>query len=101
MASKDSKKDLDRNRVLLNKKISGLVEATKELVVSYSNFDINVLENTALVYYNATWSGKLRGEDLNLEDKRIVHLRKIENEWKIDLFIHYSLPDNKSETEES
>ena len=77
------------------------IEATKELIVSYSNFDINVIENTALVYHDAKWSGKLRGEDFNFEDKRIVHLRKIENEWKIDLFIHYSLPDKESETEES
>ena len=71
------------------------IEVRKELSAIYSNYDINVYDNTALVYHGAVWSGKLNGEKFYYEDKRILHLRKIKGEWKIDLFAHYSLPEEE------
>ena len=51
MASKASMKELDRNRVLLNKKISGMVEATKELVSPLRTLNKNQIAAVILLIF--------------------------------------------------
>ncbi len=58
----------------------------------YSNFDIVVHDNTALVFHDTQWSGKYLGEEINLEQERILHLVKVEGKWKLDLMAIYNIP---------
>ena len=70
-----------------------LWENSKNLNAEYTNFEISVYENTALVFHDTQWSGIFRGEELNTFQVRILHLVKVEGKWKIDLMAMYSIPD--------
>ena len=67
-------------------------EIRKDLSVQFTDFDIQLNGHTALVYHDGTWTGKLNGEPFHFKEKRIVHLRRIDGDWKIDMHAHYSLP---------
>jgi hypothetical protein len=70
-----------------------LWENSKNLHAEYTNFEISVYENTALVFHDTQWSGIYRGEELDAVQVRIVHLVKLEGKWKIDLMAMYRIPD--------
>lgn len=75
----------------------------ENLDAKYSNFEIIVYGNTALVFHDTQWSGKYQGEEINTVQARILHLEKVEGEWKLDLMAMYRIPDKevKSETEDA
>ena len=85
----------DREQMTLERQ-----EATKNLTNQYLNYNINVYDNTALVFHDAKWSGKYLGEEINFEQKRILHLVKIEDVWKLDLMAVYGIPQEKEITKE-
>ena len=58
----------------------------------HSNFDIVVHGNTALAFHNTKFSGKYLGEEFINEQERIVHMVKVEGEWKFDLLAMYQIP---------
>jgi ketosteroid isomerase-like protein len=66
----------------------------------YTNFEITVYGNTALVYHNAKWSGKYNGEEFSMAQARILHLVKVNRKWKIDLMAMGNIPGGDEELEE-
>ena len=62
--------------------------------VQYSNYSINIYGNTALVYHDSEHQITDHGNESVLNMKRIVHLVKIDEEWKIDLLAMYFMPHN-------
>ncbi len=58
----------------------------------YSNFTINVYGNTALVFHDSNHKIKIQEEENILKMRRILHMVKIDGEWKIDLMAMYFTP---------
>lgn len=62
--------------------------------VQYSDYSINFYGNTALVMHNSEHRITDHGNESVLNMRRIVHLVKIDDEWKIDLMAMYFMPHN-------
>ena len=62
--------------------------------VQYSDYSINVYGHTALVLHNSEHKITDHDEESILHMRRIVHLVKIDDEWKIDLMTMYFMPYN-------
>ena len=58
----------------------------------YSNYTINVYGNTALVLLDSNHKINSQEEESTLKMRRILHMLKIEGEWKIDFMAMYFLP---------
>jgi ketosteroid isomerase-like protein len=58
----------------------------------YSNYSINVYGNTALVLHDSEHKITNQDEESILNMRRIVHLVKIDDQWKIDLMAMYFMP---------
>ena len=63
-----------------------------DLSASFSNYAVNIYDNTALVYHDIHWTGKFQGVRIDEKAYRIVHLVKKDGTWKIDLIIQISVP---------
>jgi len=60
----------------------------------YSNYSINIYGNTALVLHDSEHRMTAQDEVSVLNMRRIVHLVKVDDEWKIDLMAMYFMPYN-------
>jgi ketosteroid isomerase-like protein len=60
--------------------------------VQYSDFSINVYGSTALVMHNSEHQITDHGAESILNMRRILHLVKIEDDWKIDMMAMYFMP---------
>ena len=63
----------------------------------HSNFDIVVYGNTALAFHQTKF---FVGEEFTNGQERIVHLVKVEGEWKIDFLGMYIFPPEEVEEAE-
>lgn len=68
----------------------------------YSNFTINVYGNTAMVFHDSDHMIKNQEDESILKMRRILHMVKIDDEWKIDLMGMYFKPHSQrgEETEQ-
>jgi len=62
--------------------------------VQYSNYSINLYGSTALVLHDSEHKMTNQDEESILNMKRIIHLVKIDDEWRIDLMAMYFMPHN-------
>ncbi len=62
--------------------------------VQYLNYSINLYGNTALVLHDSEHKITDHGEESLLNMRRIIHLVKVDEEWKIDLLAMYFMPHN-------
>lgn len=62
--------------------------------VQYSDYSINLYGNTALVLHDSEHEITDHGNKSLLMMRRIIHLVKIDEEWKIDLMAMYFMPHN-------
>lgn len=62
--------------------------------VQYLNYSINVYGNTALVLHDSEHKITDHDKESVLNMRRIIHLVKIDDEWKIDLLAMYFMPHN-------
>ena len=60
--------------------------------VQYSNYSISIYGSTALVLHDSEHKITDHGEESILNMRRIVHLVKVDEEWKIDLMTMYFMP---------
>lgn len=58
----------------------------------YSNYAITIYGNTALVLHDSEHKINSPDEEDPLEMRRILHMVKLEGEWKIDFMAMYFLP---------
>ena len=68
-------------------------ESFKDLKVTFTNYQINIYENTALIYHDIDWSGKYNREDFSMKQKRVGHLVKKGGKWKFDFLSMMTIPD--------
>ncbi len=62
--------------------------------VQYSNYSIEVYGSTALVFHDSEHQITDHGNESMLTMRRILHLVKIDEEWKIDMMAMYFMPHN-------
>jgi len=62
--------------------------------VQYLDYSINIYGNTALVLHNSEHKITDHGAESILSMRRILHLVKIDDEWKIDMMAMYFMPHN-------
>jgi len=68
------------------------VKDREDVAAEYLKYEINIYGNTALVYHDVLYSGMWKGQFASAEEKRILHLQKIDGEWKINLMARNMLP---------
>ena len=71
----------------------------EDLLANFSNYEINVYDNTAMVYHDIKWTGKYLGEETEMNQKRVLHYVKIDGTWKIDFTAQLTIPVEKEEIE--
>ena len=62
--------------------------------VQYTNYSIKIYGNTALVLHDSEHQITDHGNESILNMRRILHLVKVDEEWKIDLMSMYFMPHN-------
>lgn len=62
--------------------------------VQYLDYSINIYGHTALVMHNSEHKITDHDEESLLNMRRIIHLVKIDDEWKIDMMAMYFMPSN-------
>ena len=67
-------------------------EGSEDIMAHFSDYEINIYNNTALVFCNTKWTGKYKEEEISGEQKRILHFVKVDGVWKYDLMAMYSIP---------
>jgi hypothetical protein len=75
-------------------------EDYEDLWADFSNYEINVYTNSALVYHDILWTGKHLGEAFENESKRILHLVKKDGTWKISFIGQLKVPVKPQDIEE-
>jgi len=75
-------------------------EDYEDVKADFSNYEINVYANSALVYHDILWTGKHLGEAFETEQKRILHLVKKEGSWKINFTAQLKVPVEPQDIEE-
>lgn len=75
-------------------------EKMEDVAASFSNTEMQMYDNTALLYHDIQWTGKIGGEALDVKQNRIVHFVKEDGAWKIDLTVQLSVPAEKEALEE-
>ena len=72
----------------------------EDVMADFSNYDISVFDKTAIVSHDVKWTGKHLGEPYENEQKRLCHLVKAEEGWKLTLTIMMTIPVDEKETSE-
>jgi hypothetical protein len=70
-----------------------------DVSASFSNYAVNIYDNTALLYHDIHWTGNFQGRRIDDKANRIVHLVKKEGAWKIDLIIQLFVPSGIEDIE--
>ncbi len=80
--------EIHQNNISISKRDWNEHEETAE----FSNYEITIYGNTALVFHDS--EQKIIDHELEsvLRMRRIIHLVKVEDAWKIDLMAMYFLP---------
>lgn len=72
---------------------SEMWDNVQDLGVEFSDYEFNIQGSTALVIFNSTWSGICYGRELDYVQERILHLVKVDGQWKLDLMTIFTIPD--------
>jgi hypothetical protein len=64
----------------------------KQTKVTFSNYRINIMGNSAWVFCETDWDGIYKGEKFTLKQERIVVLKKVDGKWKFSLYGIFQLP---------
>ena len=75
-------------------------ENYEDVKADFSNYEIYVFDNSALVYHDIKWTGKYLGEAFENMQKRIVHLVNKDETWKIGFIAQLNVPAEKPDIEE-
>jgi ketosteroid isomerase-like protein len=65
----------------------------KQMTATFSNYQINIMGNSAWIFCETNWEGKVKGEAFNLKQERIVVMKKMDGKWKFSLYSIFQLPN--------
>jgi hypothetical protein len=68
-------------------------EKATDIHADFSNYDVEVFRNTAVMYTDIHWTGTYDGQPVDWKVKRIVHFVKEGSNWKMNLTVHMNVPD--------
>ena len=64
----------------------------KQVTATFSNYQINIMGNSAWIFCETNWVGLMKGEKFNLKQERIVVMKKVEGKWKFSLYGIFQIP---------
>jgi hypothetical protein len=67
----------------------------KQVKATFSNYQIEIMGESAWVFYEATWEGIFRGDTMILKQNRIVVMKKVDGKWKYSLHSIFQIPKAK------
>ena len=67
-----------------------------QVKATFSNYRINIMDNSAWVFCETDWEGMFKGEKINLKQERIVVMKKVDGKWKFSLMGIFRLPNEVS-----
>lgn len=65
----------------------------KKVTATFSNYQINIMGNSAWIFCETNWEGEVKGEGFNLKQERIVVMKKVDGKWKFSLYAIFQLPN--------
>jgi hypothetical protein len=65
----------------------------KQMTATFSNYQINIMGNSAWIFCESSWEGKVKGEGFSLKQERIVVMKKMDGKWKFSLYGIFQMPD--------
>ena len=69
--------------------------AESEETALYSDYTIKVYGNTALVFHDSKHMVNIQEDQSILKMRRILHLVKADDDWKIDMMAMYFIPHSQ------
>ena len=64
----------------------------KLVKATFSDYRINIMDNSAWVTCHTHWDGIFRGDTISLDQSRINVLKKVDETWKFALMAIYNIP---------
>ncbi len=64
----------------------------KQVTCTFSDFKINILDESAWVTSKTNWKGTLGGKQIDMNQSRIVVMKKVAGNWKFALMAIYNFP---------
>ena len=65
----------------------------KQMTATFSNYQFNIMGNSAWIFCETNWEGKVKGEGFNLKQERIVVMKKVDDKWKFSLYGIFQMPN--------
>jgi len=65
----------------------------KKVNATFSNYQIDVMNDSAWVVCDTDWGGVVGDKPMKLRQSRIAFLKKINGEWKFSLIAIYQIPE--------
>lgn len=63
----------------------------------YTDYDVTIFGNTAMVYHDATFEGIYEGKEISRIQERVLHLVKVNGIWKIDQMVIHGVVENSKQ----
>lgn len=67
----------------------------KKVTCTFSDFKINVIDESAWITSKTNWKGTFKGQPIGMNQSRIVVMKKIAGNWKFALMAIYNFPMNE------
>lgn len=64
----------------------------KQVKATFSNYQIDVVDESAWVFCETSWEGILGSDTINSKQNRIVVLKRLDGKWKFAMVAIYQIP---------
>lgn len=71
----------------------------EDVKADFSNYEIHVHGNSAIVYHDILWTGKHLGEPFESTQKRILFLVNLDGTWKMSFTAQLTVPEKTQDIE--
>jgi hypothetical protein len=76
----------------IDKEVSDTTWNRKLMTCTFSDYQIDVMDNSAWVTNKSNWKGTFNGKEMDASQTRIQVLKKVDGKWKFALMAIYNLP---------
>lgn len=71
-----------------------------QMTCTFSDFKIDIMDESAWVTNNSTWKGTMNGKTFEAKQSRIAVLKQIDGKWKFALMAIYNFPQDEKDVAE-
>ena len=85
----------DKIKASIEKEVTDTSWNRKQMTCTFSDYQIDIMDNSAWVTNKSNWKGIFKGKDMDFNQSRIEVLKKVDGKWKFALMAIYDFPMNK------